>query len=204
MPVTRSFQPFCRPLRRGSTLQPNPAATAKKFLELSTRTEEHSRLPTSSRTVAALATAAARPAATARHNARLPAARPTSTWRPHIQALGTRAARVLQEMHLLVPLSHPTPDMRGAIAHDPGAAAHARTLPATALTTDRMLVVALHAVSRQRLRGGAVVLLKVANDRCRAQEPAPYACTRRTCVCAVRGGRDGAVVRVTLSTPMRV
>ena len=65
--------------------------------------------------------------------------------------------------------------MCGAIARDPGAAAHACALATTALTTDGMLVDAPHAVSRQRLRGGAMVLLKVANDRCRAPRKHTYA-----------------------------
>ena len=88
--------------------------------------------------------------------------------------------------------------MCGAIAHDPGAAAHACALATTALTTDGMLVDAPHAVSRQRLRGGAVVLLKGANHCCRSQEPTPYAWGRRTCVCAVRGGPYRAAVSVAL------
>ena len=49
-----------------------------------------------------------------------------------------------------------------------------------------------------------VVLLKVAGARCRLREAIPDVWARRVHACAVRGGTDGAVLGVTLSTSRAV
>ena len=149
---------------------------------------------TTSPAVAPLAVDAARPSATARTIPRRRSARPTPSPAPPngtlVHACRDHCAHAADPV--LYTLTIPRACRVNAYHVSTPSHAHGRSHPA--LSTRRLLWSSSRTRSRERVRGGAVVNLKVADDRCRLQEAEAYAWPRRMRAGAVRGGQNGSVV----------
>ena len=166
----------------------------KEFSHLLSSSGSECGRDTTSPAVAALAVDAVRPSATVRTGARPPSARPTPSPAPPIATLVHACCADCAHAAdpVLYTLTIPRACRTNAYHTSTPSHAHRRSQPA--LSTRRLLWSCSRTRSRERVRAGDVVLLKVADSRCRLQEAEAYAWPRRMRAGAVRGGRDGSVV----------